>query len=138
MMVPLFDTPLWLWLLTLFALGATIVNQVLTSVATTAKQALASAYTPAATTSVKTTVIVGYLTTYSATEAALGICYLQQGGADKLEVRLQNTDLDSLCGVIVIPFGNGITFTGSETFSWVVTPAAATSTRWSGTFFGQG
>lgn len=138
MMLPLFDVPLWLWLLTLFALGATIHNQVLTSTGTGANQALAAAYTPNSSTSVKTTVIVGYLTTYSATEAALGVCYLLQGATTKLEVRLQNTDLDSLCGVIVIPFGNGLTFTGSEAFTWQVTPAAATSTRWSGTFFGQG
>ena len=117
---------------------ATINFQALTSTAATAKQALTTAYTPANTTSVKSTVISGYLTTYSATEANMGVVYLQQGGVDKAEMRIQNTDLDTIAGVIVIPFGNGLTFTGSETFSWVVTPASTTSMRWTASFFGQG
>lgn len=117
---------------------ATIAYQALTSTAVTAKQALTTAYTPTNTVSVKTTVIAGYLTTYSATEANMGVVYLQQGGTDKFEARIQNTDLDTIAGVIVIPFGNGLSFTGSEVFSWVVTPASTTSMRWTASFFGQG
>ena len=138
MMIELLDTPLWLWALSLFAFGATITGQVLTTTATTAAQALASVYTPTNTVSIKSTVVSGFLTTYSATESNLGTVYLRQAAVDKLEMRIQNTDLDTIAGVIVIPFGNGLSFTGSEIFSWYVTPAAVTSMRWTGCFFGQG
>jgi hypothetical protein len=116
---------------------ATILYSRLVSSATTAKQTIYSG-TPAGTTSFKSTVVCGYLTTYSATEAALGIVYLQQGGSDKFEGRMQNTDLASLASTIVIPWGNGLTFSGAEVVAWLVTPAAATSTTRTASLFGQG
>lgn len=79
----------------------------------------------------------GYYTTYSATEAALGVVFMDIAGTNVFEARIQNTDLASLAGVIVIPFGDGILFNGSQTISWQVTPAATTSMRWWGAFFGQ-
>ena len=120
-----------------FMFGATIVFGAITTTATTAAQTIVT-NTPANTTSFKSAVVCAYLTTYSATEAALGIVYMRQGSVDKFEARMQNTDLASLASVIVIPWGNGLTFSGSETLAWHTTPAAATSTRWSGSFFGQG
>jgi hypothetical protein len=116
---------------------ATIVAAGITSSATTAEQSVVS-NTPAATTSFKCISISGYLTTYSATEAALGIVFFDVAGTNVYEARMQNTDLASLASVIVIPLGDGITFSGAQAIAWQVTPAAATSTRWYGTMWGQG
>lgn len=117
---------------------ATIAFQALTTTATTAAQTLSASHTPSGTVSIKSTVICGYLTTYNATESNMGVVFLRQGGTDKFEARIQNTDLDTIAGVIVVPWGNGLSFTGSETLNWHVTPAAVTSMRWTGSFFGQG
>lgn len=116
---------------------ATIVFGALTTTATTAAQTIVT-NTPGSGTSFKSAVVTGYLTTYSATEANMGTVYMRQGGTDKFEGRIQNTDLASLAGVIVIPWGNGLSFSGAETIAWHVTPASATSMRWGGSFFGQG
>jgi hypothetical protein len=116
---------------------ATIVHGALTTTTTTAAQTIVT-NTPAATTSFKSGVVCGYLTTYSATEVALGVVFMRQGAVDKFEARMQNTDLASLASVIVVPFGDGITFSGAEAIAWLTTPAAVTSTRWAGSFFGQG
>ena len=116
---------------------ATIVFGALTTTTVTAAQTIVT-NTPAPSTSFKSAYVAGYLTTYSATESNMGTVCMRQAGADKFEARIQNTDLASLAGVIVIPWGNGLTFSGSETIAWHVTPAATTSMRWSGGFFGQG
>lgn len=116
---------------------ATIVSGGLTSTTTTAEQTVVT-NTPANTTSFKCATISGYLTTYSATEAALGVVFVDVAATNVYEARMQNTDLASLASVIVIPWGNGITFSGSQAIAWQVTPAAATSTRWFGTFWGEG
>ena len=116
---------------------ATIVGSGLTSSATTAEQDILS-NTPANTTSFKCTTVSGYLTTYSATEAALGIVFFDVAGTNVYEARMQNTDLASLASVIVIPWGDGIMFSGSQALLWEVTPAAATSMRWYATLWGQG
>ena len=116
---------------------ATIVSGGLTSTATTAEQSVVS-NTPSSATSFKCATISGYLTTYSATEAALGVVSVDVGGTNRYEARMQNTDLASLAGVIVIPWGDGLQFSGAEAIAWQVTPAAATSTRWWGAFWGQG
>ncbi len=116
---------------------ATIVYGGLTTTTVTAAQTIVT-NTPANTTSFKSTVVCGYLTTFSATEANLGTVYFRQGGVDKFEARMQSTDLASLASVIVIPWGDGILFSGAETIAWHCTPAAVTSTRWAATFFGQG
>jgi hypothetical protein len=119
-----------------FAFGATILFGALTSVATGIQTIYTG--TPAGNTSFKSTVVCGYLTTYSATEAALGLVYLRQAAVDKFEARMQNTDLASLASVIVIPWGDGLVFSGAEVVSWHTNPAAATSTRWTASLFGQG
>lgn len=116
---------------------ATIVYGRLVTTTVTAAQTVVT-NTPANTTSFKCATISGYLTTYSATESNMGLVYIRQGGVDKFEARIQNTDLTSVAGTIVIPWGNGLSFTGSETLAWHVTPAATTSMTWAGSFFGQG
>ena len=114
---------------------ATIVAGGLTTTAVTAAQTIVT-NTPANTTSFKAATVSGYLTTYSATESNMGVVFIRQGGVDKFEGRIQNTDLASLAGVIVIPWGDGLTFSGAEAIAWHVTPAATTSMRWWGAFFG--
>ncbi len=116
---------------------ATIVAGGLTTTAVTAAQTIVT-NTPANTTSFKAATVSGYLTAYSATESNMGVVFIRQGGVDKFEGRVQNTDLASLAGVIVIPWGDGLTFSGAEALAWHVTPAATTSMRWWGAFFGQG
>lgn len=116
---------------------ATIVGSGLTTTAVTAEQDVLS-NTPAATTSFKCISISGYLTTYSATEAALGIVFFDVAATNVYEARMQSTDLASLASVIVIPWGDGITFSGSQALLWEVTPAAVTSMRWYGTLWGEG
>ncbi len=116
---------------------ATIVAGGLTTTAVTAAQTIVT-NTPANTTSFKAATVSGYLTTYSATESNMGVVFIRQGGVDKFEGRIQNTDLASLAGCIVIPWGDGLSFSGAETLAWHVTPAATTSMRWWGAFFGQG
>lgn len=116
---------------------ATIVQGALTTTAVTADQVIVT-NTPAAGVSFKATAVSGFLTTYSATESNMGVTKMQVGGVDSSpELRIQNTDLDSLAGVVIIPWGDGLNFSGSEVIRWIVTPAAATSMRWSAAFFGQ-
>jgi hypothetical protein len=115
---------------------ATFQHAGITTTATTADQVISS-FTPANTVSWKCTIVVGYLTTYSATESNMGVAKLQSGGTDVAEVRVVNTDNDSRPGIVVIPWGSGITFDGATVVRWIVTPAAATSMRWVGSFHGQ-
>lgn len=116
---------------------ATIVAGGITSSAVTALQDIVTD-TPGSGTSFKCISCSGYLTTYSATEAALGVVYFAVNGTATFEARMQSTDLASLASIVVIPWGDGITFSGSEALLWEVTPAAATSMRWFGTMWGQG
>lgn len=106
----------------------------LVTTATTAKQTILT-NTPANNLKLKTLVIAGYNTVWSATEINLGTVYLIVGGVDKMEFRLQNTDNDTLAGIVVIPLGNGLAFSGSEAVDVKVTPAAATSFTWTATMF---
>ena len=76
---------------------ATIVAGGLTTTAVTAAQTIVT-NTPANTTSFKAATVSGYLTTYSATESNMGVVFIRQGGVDKFEGRIQNTDLASLAG----------------------------------------
>jgi hypothetical protein len=108
----------------------------LTTTATTADQQIVTD-TPTSSEKLKSIVISGYLTTYSATESNMGVVKLQVGGVDKAEFRIQNTDLDTVAGVIVIPLGDGLLFSGSEAIRLIVTPAATTSMRWAGSLFFQ-
>lgn len=108
----------------------------LTTTTTTARQVILS-HTPAVALKLKCIVITGTYTTWSATEANLGTVYMTLGGVDKVEFRIQNTDLDTLAGVVVIPLGDGLSFTGSEQIQIQVTPAATTSMRWTASLFYQ-
>lgn len=108
----------------------------LTSTAVTAKQTVVT-YTPGSGEKLKCILISGCYTTWSATEANLGTVYIQVGGVDKGEFRIQNTDLDTIAGVVVIPLGDGLSFSGSEAVAIVVTPASTTSMRWTGSLFFQ-
>ena len=116
---------------------ATFAHGALTSTATTADQVVHS-FTPTNATSWKSTVVAGYLTTYSASESNMGVVKLQTGGSDRAEFRIQNTDNDSVPGMRVIPWGNGIVLDGATVMRWIVTPASATSMRWTASFFGEG
>lgn len=118
-------------------MAATLVWGAITTTTTTADQVIVT-NTPAATTSFKCAVVTGYLTAYSATESNLGTVYWEQATVDKFEARIQNTDLCSVAGVIVIPLGNGVVFNGTDAIRWLTTPASTTSTRWGGGFFGEG
>lgn len=115
---------------------ATFYHAGITTTANTADQVISS-HTPANTVSWKCTILVGYLTAYSASESNMGVAKLQSAGTDVLEARICNTDLDSKPGVIVVPWGNGLTFDGSTVVRWVVTPASATSMKWNGSFHGE-
>jgi len=106
----------------------------LTTTATTARQDILT-YTPAGSLKLKTIMICGFYTTWSATEANLGTVYLVVGGVDKAEFRIQNTDNDTLAGIVIIPLGNGLIFDGATAVLIEVTPASATSMRWTATQF---
>lgn len=116
---------------------ATFQHGAITTTATTADQVI-NTFTPTNTTSWKSTMVVAYLTTYSASESNLGKTQLQTAGTDRCELRLQNTDNDSCPGIVIIPWGDGITLDGATVMRWVTTPAAATSMRWTSSFFGEG
>ncbi len=115
---------------------ATIQHGALTSSASTADQVITS-FTPTNTTSWKSTTVSGFLTTYSATESNLGTVVMQVNAANVFESRIQNTDNDSIPGCIVIPW-DGIVANGSHVWRWIVTPASATSMRWTASLFGEG
>lgn len=116
---------------------ATIQFGALTTTANTSDQVI-NTFTPLSTTVWASTTITGYMTTYAATEADMGPPRLQQDGSDKFKVKIQNSDMDNPAGLVVIPFGDGISFSGVEVVRWLVTPASATSMRWAASFFGQG
>lgn len=118
-------------------MAATFQHGALTTTAVTADQVITS-FTPTASTSWKSTVVCGFLTTYSATEVNLGTVVFQTAGTNRFESRIQNTDNDSIPGVIVLPWGNGILGNNSDVWRWIVTPASTTSMRWTASLFGEG
>lgn len=113
---------------------ANIVYGGITTTAVTANQVIATG-TPTVDAKLKCLVLAGFYTTWSATEANLGTIKLRQGAVDKGEWRIQNTDNDTLAGIIIIPLGDGVSFTGSEVVDVVVTPASTTSMRWTASLF---
>lgn len=115
-------------------MAATIQFGALTTTAVTANQAILT-NTPVNTLSLKCIVISAFLTTYSATEVNMGTVRLLVGGVQKGEWRFQNTDNDTLAGTMVIPLGNGLTFSGAEAVLVDVTPASTTSMRWAASYF---
>lgn len=111
-----------------------IVFGALSTTTTTANQVVAS-NTPTASAKLKCIVLCGFYTTWSATEANLGTVFLTVDGVTKGEWRIQNTDNDSLAGIIIIPLGDGISFSGAEAVAVNVTPASTTSMRWTASLF---
>lgn len=116
---------------------ATFQHAGITTTATTANQVISS-FTPANTTAWMCAYLSAFLTTYSSTESNMGTAKMQVGGTDIFETRIMNTDLDTRPGLIIIPWGDGILFSGAEVLRWIVTPAAATSMKWNGGWMGQG
>lgn len=83
----------------------------------------------------------GAFTTYSATEAGVGIARIQAdltggGFVTKFEQRYQNTDLDNNCGCTVLPLGAGIDYAAGEDVRAIETATGTTSTRWNASFWG--
>jgi len=80
-------------------------------------------------------------TTYSATEAAVGLgriqTYVAAAWGQRFEQRFQNTDLDNNAGMSILPLGSGITFATGENLRAICTPAGTTSTRWPASFWGE-
>lgn len=114
---------------------------VLVTTAATADQVILSV-TFAATTTYKWMSLGAALTTYSATEANLGLgriaADLTGGGwVVKFEQRFQNTDLDNNCGMSILPLGAGIAYASGEDVRAQCTPASTTSMRWNASFWGE-
>jgi len=85
--------------------------------------------------------IGGAFTTYSATEAGVGVAKIQAdltggGFVTKFEQRYQNTDLDNNCGCTVLPLGIGLDFAVGDDVRAVETATSTTSTRWNASFWG--
>jgi len=80
-------------------------------------------------------------TTYSGTEANLGLGRIQAdlggGWTTRAEQRFQNTDLDNNCGMTIMPLGSGIAFASGEDVRAICTPASTTSMRWNASFWGN-
>lgn len=113
----------------------------LVTTAVTADQVILTVTFGAATTYKIITLGVAY-TTYSGTEANLGLGCIQAdltggGWVTKAEQRFQNTDLDNNCGMTVLPLGSGIAYASGEDVRAICTPAAATSMRWNASFWGN-
>jgi hypothetical protein len=114
---------------------------VLVTTASTADQVVCTVTLGADTTYKIMTLGVAY-TTYSATEANMGLGRIQAdltggGWVTKFEQRFQNTDLDNNCGMSILPLGSGIAYASGEDVRAICTPAAATSMRWNASFWGN-
>lgn len=117
-------------------------HAVLVTTAVTADQIILS-ITLAAGCNYKLITLGSAYTTYSGTEANLGLARIQAdltggGWVQKFEQRFQNTDLDNNCGMSILSLGSGIAFVTGDDIRAICTPAAATSTRWSASFWGEG
>lgn len=122
-------------------MAAKLDHTTLVTTATTADQVILSV-TFAAITTYKMIAIGAALTTFSATEANVGLARIQAdltggGWVQKFEQRFQNTDLDNNCGMSILPLGSGVAFAIGDDLRGICTPAAATSTRWSCSFWGE-
>ena len=121
-------------------MSAVMDHTTLVTTATTADQVILTV-TFAATTTYKMLSIGCSYTTYSATEANLGLGRIQAdlgaGWVQRFEQRFQNTDLDNNCGMSILPLGSGITFASGDDVRAICTPAATTSMRWPASFWGN-
>ena len=121
-------------------MAAVMDHTTLVTTATTADQVILTV-TFAATTTYKMLSLGCSYTTYSATEANLGLGRIQAdlgaGWVQRFEQRFQNTDLDNNCGMSILPLGSGITFASGDDIRAICTPAATTSMRWPASFWGN-
>lgn len=121
-------------------MAAKLDHTVLVTTAVTADQVILSV-TFAAATTYKMLALGSSYTTYSATEANLGLGRIQAdlggGWVQRFEQRFQNTDLDNNCGMSILPLGNGIAFASGEDVRAICTPASTTSMRWAASFWGE-
>lgn len=113
---------------------------VLVTTAVTADQVVLTV-TFGATTTYKVMALGVAYTTYSATEANLGLgkiaADLTGGGwVVKFEQRYQNTDLDNNCGMSILALGSGIDYASGQDVRAQCTPASTTSMRWNASFWG--
>ena len=120
-------------------MAAKLDHTTLVTTATTADQVILSVTFTAVTTYKLISLGCSY-TTYSATEANLGlgrIQYYVSAWTQVFEQRFQNTDLDNNCGMTILPLGSGIAFASAAGLRAICTPAATTSMRWPASFWGE-
>jgi len=121
-------------------MAARMDHATLVTTAVTADQVILSV-TLAATTTYKLIALGCAYTTYSATEANLGLGRIQadlgSGWTQRFEQRFQNTDLDNNCGMSILPLGSGIAFASGDDLRAICTPASTTSMRWPCSFWGE-
>jgi len=122
-------------------MAARMDHSTLVTTAVTADQVILSV-TLAATTTYKLIALGCAYTTYSGTEANLGLGRIQAdltggGWVQKFEQRFQNTDLDNNCGMSILPLGSGIAFASGDDIRAICTPASTTSMRWNASFWGE-
>ena len=120
-------------------MAAKLDHTTLVTTATTADQVILSVTFSAVTTYKLISLGCSY-TTYSATEANLGlgrIQYYVSAWTQVFEQRFQNTDLDNNCGMTILPLGSGIAFASGAGLRAICTPAATTSMRWPASFWGE-
>lgn len=121
-------------------MAAVMDHNTLITTATTADQVILSV-TLSVVTTYKFFSIGSSYTTYSATEANLGLCRIQAdlgaGWVQRLEQRYQNTDLDNNCGMTIISLGAGIAYAIGDDIRAICTPASTTSMRWPASFWGN-
>jgi len=121
-------------------MAAKLEHAVLVTTAATADQVILTV-TLAAAFNVKMMALGSAYTTYSATEANLGLAriqsYVAAAWGNRFEQRFQNTDLDNNAGMSILPLGSGINFAIGENLRAICTPAGTTSTRWACSFWGE-
>jgi hypothetical protein len=111
----------------------------LVTTASTADQVILSV-TFAANTNIKMLALGSSYTTYSGTEANLGLGrfqYYVSSWTQIFEQRYQNTDLDNNCGMSILPLGSGITIPSGNQLRAICTPASTTSMRWPASIWGE-
>lgn len=122
-------------------MAAVMEHTTLVTTAVTADQVIRSVTFGAATKVLFMSIGSAY-TTYSATEANLGLGRIQSdltggGWVQSFEQRFQNTDLDNNCGMSILSLGAGITFASGQDVRGICTPASTTSMRWPFSLFGE-
>lgn len=121
-------------------MAAKLEHATLVTTAATADQVILTVTLTAAF-NIKLIAIGAAYTTYSGTEANLGLAriqtYVSTAWGQRFEQRFQNTDLDNNAGMTILPLGSGISLASGENIRAICTPASTTSTRWPASFWGE-